>query len=267
MTATHRSHPAFFATILFLSLLLAACQTPTNAPSEATETDSSILTPDKRWAVAVSNGDGLGSIYTAEAIGISMDGSYYQGLPAIKAQLAAMHPQGIDTIFNLAREVANRDSTYTYEISGYTTPSGDAFRQLAIWNHKEEQAVRELEFLAKADLAQRPASSVLDTYRQLWIERCNAHDAYKLVAESYTPNALYYNHKPLVIGTDSIAKDYSYMNRPGYELLLTPLAVEMVSTELAFEIGQCSGSYGGKYVLVWQKNEAGIWQVLFDSNI
>lgn len=266
MKHTHRSHSTFFISLLLLSLLTSACVSTSAEHAENEETASLPMTPNEQWAQAVFNSAALGSMYVENAIGISADGSYYQGRAAIEAHLGAMHPQGIDTIFSLFREFANRDSSYTYELAGYTS-DGDAYRQLAIWNQKEASPQRELEFLAKANLQERPQATVLDTFRQLWMERCNAHDAYSLVAESYTPNALYYNHKPLVIGTDSIAVEYSYMNRPQYSLVLTPLAVEMVNTDLAFEIGQCSGSYGGKYVLVWQRNQDDVWQVLFDSNI
>ncbi len=261
MTTTHRSHTFLFASALLVVFLTQACKT-----SQVEEGFSFPLSPDKLWAEAVTNKSSLDSFYVPAAIGISADGSFYEGLPAIKAHLSKLHPAGIDTIYNLARKIAGRDSSYTYELSGYTS-QGEQYRQLCIWNQRGSSPKRELEFLAKANLSQRPDAGVLDTFRQLWMERCNAHDAYNLVAESYTPNALYYNHKPLIIGTDSIAVEYSYMNRIRYHLWLTPLAIEMVNQDLAFEIGQCSGSYGGKYVLVWQRNEQGIWQVLFDSNI
>jgi hypothetical protein len=55
------------------------------------------------------------------------------------------------------------------------------------------------------------------------------------------------------------------MNNPTYQLTLTPIAVEAAGKDIAFEIGQCSGSYGGKYILVWQKI-GNNWKVLFDSN-
>ena len=35
------------------------------------------------------------------------------------------------------------------------------------------------------------------------------------------------------------------MNNPDYTLTLEPLAFSMVNDDLAYEIGQCSGSYGG----------------------
>ena len=95
---------------------------------------------------------------------------------------------------------------------------------------------------------------------------CNAHDAHTLVSAMYTPDAIYYNHSGVVRGTEDIARTYSYMNRTSYQLTLTPLAVEVVSGKVALEIGQCSGSYNGKYVIVWVKTGEG-WQVLLDSNV
>ena len=262
MTATHRPQILLLAITLLVTFLTYACKTTPQVKEDFT----SPLIPDELWAQAVTENAGLDSLYVPNAIGILVNGSFYEGLSAIKAHLSTLYPEGIDTIYNLAREIAGRDSSYTYELSAYSS-QGEHYRQLCIWNQQETTPKRELEFLAKANLSQRPDSTVLDTFRQLWIERCNAHDAYTLVAKSYTPNALYYNHKPLVIGTEAIATEYSYMNRAQYSLLLTPLVVEMVNPDLAFEIGQCSGSYGSKYVLVWQRNEKGIWQVLFDSNI
>ena len=92
------------------------------------------------------------------------------------------------------------------------------------------------------------------------------HNANNLVQEMYTENALYYNHKPIDIGVEQIAKTYSYMNRPQYKLHLEVLKVVPVNKHIVYEIGQCSGSYRGKYVIIWQKTSKG-WQVLLDTNI
>ena len=56
------------------------------------------------------------------------------------------------------------------------------------------------------------------------------------------------------------------MNNPKYSLNLTPIVLELVNERIAIEIGQCSGSYNGKYVLVWEKTKDGQWKVLFDAN-
>ena len=70
----------------------------------------------------------------------------------------------------------------------------------------------------------------------------------------------------MVVGRENLIPLYSYMNNPNYELTLHPISVEAVSETLVLEIGQCKGSYGGKYILIWQKTTEG-WQVLFDANL
>ncbi|MEM6697813.1 MAG: hypothetical protein AAF599_05420, partial [Bacteroidota bacterium] len=88
-----------------------------------------------------------------------------------------------------------------------------------------------------------------------------------LVEQLYTDNAIYYNHKPVVVGTERITAEYSYMNNPDYSLKLVPLTVEPANKNIVFEIGQCSGSYNGKYVLIWKKVADGVWKILLDSNV
>ena len=127
--------------------------------------------------------------------------------------------------------------------------------------------VRELEFTAKNDTAALNFNEGIAERRALWIRLCNEHNAEKLVTQLYSENALYFNHKPLVKGTDDLVKEYGYMNYPDYSLTLDPLAVETVADDLIFEIGQCSGSYQGKYILIWKKEPDGIWRIFFDSNV
>jgi len=87
-----------------------------------------------------------------------------------------------------------------------------------------------------------------------------------LITNTYVENAVYYNNNRLTIGTDHIIKEYQYMNNPAYQLTLIPIILEGVNETLAFEIGQCSGSYGGKYILVWGKRKGTSWKIIFDSN-
>lgn len=114
--------------------------------------------------------------------------------------------------------------------------------------------------VGKADTAE------INKRRKEWMELCNAHNASTLVNEMYAKEALYYNHKPLIRGREALAKEYSYMNREKYHLRLNPQTVTPVNEKLVFEIGQCSGSYRGKYIIIWGK-EKGSWNILFDSNI
>lgn len=266
MTVSTCTHRIALALTLVLLATLIACQSASVSNDSKPETFATPPTANELWAVAVTNGEDLSSFYANEAIRINPDGSYLEGAAAI-AEYWSDEGQAIDTTFVIASEAAGQEAAFAYEIVATQSKDGALHRHLVIWNQQEEARTRVLEFSARLQKESLPAASTLDAFRAQWISRCNAHNAYELVANSYTPNALYYNHKPLVIGTEAIAKEYAYMNNPKYQLQLSPLAVEMISESLALEIGQCSGSYGGKYVLIWQKNEAGVWQVLFDSNI
>ena len=133
---------------------------------------------------------------------------------------------------------------------------------MVIWR----QGVKEFEIIVANDDIKFDQKEI-DQRRKEWMELCNQHNAYNLVSNLYEPEAIYYNHRPVDIGTDKIARTYSYMDRETYSLNLTPIIVHPVANTLVYEIGQCSGSYGGKYMLIWRKNSEGVWQILFDSNI
>ena len=109
-------------------------------------------------------------------------------------------------------------------------------------------------------------TSTLDILRNKWMELCNTHQANNLVRQLYTEDAIYYNRGRLLQGSQALSAEYSYMNSPGYSLKLTPKHVVFVSSEIAYEIGQCSGSYPYPYMLLWEKQEDGNWKVRMDSN-
>ena len=108
---------------------------------------------------------------------------------------------------------------------------------------------------------------VIKKQRAEWIRLCNAHDANTLIETLYTENTMYYNKGRLLTGRVDLVTEYEYMNNPQYNLTLNPILIEPVSETVVYEMGQCKGSYNGKYLLVWQKNSNGVWKVLFDSNI
>lgn len=222
------------------------------------------------WKKAWRSGEAaLGAAYTADALKITPDGQVFRGPEAIAASYRAWREDQpkLAEVIAAGTFIASEKKGYTYEIGGFRTPDGREWHHLLILKTEDGRERRELEIVVPDDPKKEQRFGELDAARARWMTLCNAHDAYKLVAEMYTPDALYYNHKPLVIGTEGIAKEYSYMNRESYSLKLTPLAIEFADGRQAFEIGQCSGSYNGKYMLYWKKNDVGKWQVFFDSNI
>ncbi len=209
--------------------------------------------------------DSLFKAYTTEAVGIDLSGKVFPGNMAIVDGHKLVGLQ-IDSLKSIGRWSANRDSTIQYEIAHMRASDGQFFKSLVIWNLSEGEPLRELEFIATAD-ASNAFPEEIDARREEWMKLCNAHNAAQLVRELYTANSIYYNHKPVVVGHQDIANEYAYMNGENYSLKLTPLIREPVDNDLAFEIGQCSGSYGGKYVLIWQKGQDGVWRILMDSNL
>jgi ketosteroid isomerase-like protein len=191
------------------------------------------------------------------------DGSFLEGIDAINTY-DKKHGKSVEsrkTIYSV-----EASDGFSYEISSFHT-DGESFKSIAI-NERDKESVEVLEFIANSRSTNNEAvKNRLQKRRQEWIKLCNEHNAANLVTNLYLPDAIYFNHKPLIIGRENLTKAYSYMNDTNYSLKLEPLHVEVVSNEFAFEIGQCSGAYQGKYLLVWKKNENDQWFIIVDSNI
>lgn len=133
--------------------------------------------------------------------------------------------------------------------------------------NKADNSGPKIEFLIIHEkTASQIAPAEIDKARNNWMELCNAHQAAKLVEQLYMADAYYYNRGRLLRGTKALASEYGYMNSPDYSLKLTPKHLTFVSSDLVYEIGQCSGSYPLPYMLVWKKQEDNKWQILMDSN-
>ncbi len=207
-------------------------------------------------------------IYLHEAIKINAAGDVFDGQSQIKKKLTNFKSKvgSIDTIFEMHQIMANQNPNYSYEIGGFITASNKIFKHLIIWKVENNFKLRELECIVESKTTNKLKSEI-DPFRNKWMELCNQHNAYKLIEEMYTSNAIYYNHKPPNVGTESISIEYGYMNDTNYNLKLAPIVTEMVNDSISFEIGQCSGSYNGKYMIVWKFEKDGKWKVMLDSNI
>lgn len=203
--------------------------------------------------------------FSEHAVYMDEKGLSLQGTGLIQNHLST---QGLDlvTLKTIYATPATADSVIEYKISNALNKLNEPFIILAIMNNAQSNPKAELVFLSKSSPTQTPLDE-LTNRRNEWMKYCNAHQAALLVKELYTPDALYFNHKPVIKGTAEITKEYGYMNSSNYHLELTPLHIEAVSDSLIYEIGQGSGSYGGKYILVWKKNTEGKWMVYMDSNI
>ena len=251
--------------LTFIVLFILSCNTNVEKTTEQDSPQTTTSENDTWLNQFNSNKDALANLYFESAIKIHPNGEVLVGRDAIIKDWEKVNWE-IKSITELKKVVTHKSNTYKYEIGEFKNSNDETFKHLIIWNTKGKTNMRELEFVAKAEKSSSYTTEI-DHRRNEWMKICNSHDAKKLVHQLYSENAIYYNHKPVVIGRESITKEYSYMNGEKYQLRLSPIHLEEVTENLAFEIGQCSGTYGGKYMIVWQKDETGKWYVLMDSNI
>lgn len=248
--------PIPFLLSLLILLLAGSCSPPAERNEQTTH-------PSETPGIDLPQ-DSLVNRYTPDAIKITPAGEVISGAAAI-VHTYREQPLRIDSTYILQAIPADREHRFVYEIGGFVTPSGE-YRHLLIRDTEGDTTRRVLEMVAPVRTVSS-ARAAIDRRRAEWIERCNEHDARTLIENLYAPNTVYYNHRPPLVGRAALIEAYAYMNNPDYQLHLEPLAFSMVNDELAFEIGQCSGSYGGKYIIAWQRDAAGEWYVLLDSNI
>ncbi|NNK87701.1 MAG: nuclear transport factor 2 family protein [Flavobacteriaceae bacterium] len=240
--------------LMFLTLLIVGCKN--NA--ETTEAMAQVISSDQNT---------LENVYSPDAIKIIDSKPVLNGLGEISEYYKNENPNLMlaESRFRLG---ANESRGIFYEILEVKTSKSETLLQLVIWQENEVKELKVCEFeVVSENFKSNVLRSEIDKRRDLWMSYCNAHDVEALVNEVYSANTMYYNHRPLVQGREALIKEYGYMNSPNYSLELNPIIIEVVNKETVFEIGQCKGSYNGKYILVWKKDPDGQWRIFFDSNI
>jgi hypothetical protein len=209
--------------------------------------------------------DSLNSLFANHAVWLESNGLTLQGTANIVNHLMASTLR-IDSVARSYVTVANSDSTYRYEVGTYWTQDNAAHKYLMILKMSEPFPMIELLFTSPSSPSTAD-TALLNTRRHQWMALCNRHQVKPLVDQLYTEQAIYFNHKPLVIGRTDIIKEYEYMNNKKYYIFLKPIHIESINDRLIFEIGQGGGSFQGKYILIWYKTDDGTWKVMMDSNI
>jgi len=250
--------------LLFSLLGLFACNSGIKLPKKMP-----LRAIDQSFALAFNTHiDSLWLQYHPQAVLIDPSGEIYASETDRRSRLENLQKdlKGIKEVHTLVSQKAGRRQNFNYEIGSFQGNNQQEYAFVLVSQMIGKQYLRKLEMIVPLE-GETPRSSVLKAFREKWIQLCNQHDAEALVNQVYTPNTLYYNHKPMVIGREAVTKEYAYMNNEAYQLHLEPISILPIQTGLIFEIGQCSGSYNDKYILVWQLQEDGNWQVLMDSNI
>ncbi|MEO6347962.1 MAG: hypothetical protein ABIO60_08630 [Aquaticitalea sp.] len=259
----------------FILLLIMGCKQKENKKENITDSKTGIISSNKisdnimYWVDAINNKNTrtLKKMYASNAVKVISADSIINSSSQI-AKYYGIHNNSIISIESLFSVEANIGRRINYELVKYKTESLKDYIQLVIWRLEDEKIIREFEFTKESTLESTKVDTTnISEKRKLWIELCNTHNSENLVKQLYSKNAIYFNHKPIVKGIKDLIKEYDYMNNKDYTLNLQPLKLEVVNADFAIEIGQCIGSYNGKYILVWKKQADGNWKIDFDSNI
>jgi len=255
-----------YLVFLLVFVLIFSC-TPSPEENERTASNTSDIeqnTLELGWRAAFNDGLRLDTLYIEEAVIIAEDGTVYEGQTSRMSYFKNLKEEVGDLQYGNVLFETTTARDISYQVGEFGSSNKSSYKYICI---QEQNGLRALDFYAKADQDHQGNLEEIDVARAEWMRLCNQHNAAELVKQLYTDNAIYYNHKPVLTGFTSISKEYSYMNNPEYSLKLVPLIVQPVNPKIVFEIGQCSGSYNGKYVLVWEKEEKGTWKILLDSNV
>ena len=217
--------------------------------------------PIDRWKKLFNtNIDSIEQAYAANPLLITTDGTMFTNAKSYYTT-SKKEVKEIKSAAIVHQEQVSPD--VIFEIIHFISVDQKKFSQLVIIRNVNGVLLREVEMVSAND-GQSDMAGVKEA-RDLWMKLCNSHRADELVRKMYSDNAIYFNNHRYIAGTAAITGEYRYMDNPSYTLTLTPIALEAAGRNLVFEIGQCSGSYQGKYVLVWKKIE-NHWKVIFDSN-
>ncbi|AQX09300.1 YybH family protein [Elizabethkingia ursingii] len=261
--------------IQFLFLLILGCKPQEASKGRISNYQDKILHDKnvpkhlKNWAIGINENsiDSIKNFYNINAVKINSPDNIIEGSSQIANYFKA-RKEKITSIKSLFSVEANSKRKINYELVSYKTDDQKEFIGIVIWKIENEKIIREFEFTKESSLVSQKADTTsISQRRKLWIQLCNEHNPKNLAKELYSSNIIYYNHKPLVKGTDDLIKEYSYMDNKSYHLELHPLILKVVNPDFAFEIGQCTGSYNGKYIIVWEKDVDGKWRIIVDSNI
>ena len=254
----------FNRSISLLITILALYATP-----QAIEAQGSPL--DRLWKYARNAKDSsLLELYTKEAVKVISADEIVTGREAILEHYGPK--EAISQVHAMFSTDANIHRGISYATTAVITENAPTRIQLVIYEKSGEQKLRAFEYDADQpiEISKSDSEEIIRQLRERraqWMAYCNAHDVPGLIYDLYSHNTLYFNHRPLVKGRKALVQEYAYMNNEQYKLELIPSFLSVVNDSTVFEIGQCEGSYNGKYILIWKKEDDGVWRIFIDSNV
>jgi ketosteroid isomerase-like protein len=150
---------------------------------------------------------------------------------------------------------------------GYLRSGEKVYPTIIAWRMVNGEYKKEFE-----SIAELPSSEFdfplekLDLKRREWEKHSNNHDPESLIKKVYTPQSYYFNQGRKDKGREQIIKRYNYMTQPGWKIRLEKAGLIPVSSLQVWEIGKYYSNGVGQYLLIWEKQPDGSWQIALDFN-
>lgn len=210
------------------------------------------------------NGQSSTNQYHPNVVGLTQDG-LIKGRDAMNSFLQDFNKEQGAVVHSQSRYTVQVLQVLEYEIRTFHTEKGGQFANLIIWSNENGSQQKILDVVYKKS-PDHDVPSELEEARLKWVKLCGEKSSENLVTQLYTEDAIYYNRGRILKGHSQLTQEYKYMESPSYTLDLTPEHIEMVTDEVIFEIGMCSGSYPLPYILIWKKQKDDSWKIYMDSN-
>lgn len=229
--------------------------------------NSEYLQLQKKWISALNNKDNknLQSFYLSSA------GLYLSG------NLDLISETRISELMNVVSSDENVDGyqeTFMTEgrqghvmTLGYIRQGEDLYANLSAWRKSESGFQKEFETLSKVMSGDIQFDLELFTsQRRNWEKYSNDHDPAGLINNVYTTDSYYLNGGRIDFGRTAIIERYAYMKRENWNIRLEAKGIIPVDQNVAYEIGKYYSTGEGQYLLIWEKQRKGEWQIKLDFN-
>ncbi|MGN8225217.1 hypothetical protein [Gracilimonas sp. BCB1] len=217
-------------------------------------------------------------------MGESTSGFYWDGRSLIYSKIKTGDAESLmqvlrkEEIQNLKRYThhqAFQHDKFRYITVGRLITSTDSLLLLTGWREVEGSWLKEIDVILAIESGTTQISSesdrLFDQERKKWVELANQHHPESHIKVSYTEDATYFGNGQKSEGRQEIADRYSYMENPNYQVDLKKERLWKISESNVLEIGRYfTGSErrgnGGLYVILWEEQESGVWQIELDFN-
>ncbi|WP_428235395.1 hypothetical protein [Gracilimonas sp.] len=217
-------------------------------------------------------------------MGDSTSGFYWDNRSLIYSKIKTGDAESIMQVFK-KEEIQNlqgyspiqsfQHDKFRYITVGKLFTSADSLVLLTGWREVDGSWLKEIDVILTIESETTQVSSVsdqlFDPERKKWVELANQHNPEAHIKASYTEDATYFGNGRKSEGRQEIADRYFYMENPNYRVDLEKERLWRISESNVLEIGRYfTGAErrgnGGLYVILWEEQKSGEWQIELDFN-